>query len=1214
MTEPSQDWDERQTVVAILREHREDIVARWLTKVQTLMRERELAHTVQEDVLLEEAHEFLERLCRHLLHEEVEGDAVVFHHLVLGGRSHHIRLADIAYVLLELKTACKQTIFAHIDNELTAFRTSRMVEEAVEGVLRRSADIYETTNAADHDSAQQRLEEIFAAWDVEEALAAAQTVGDVCRIAREKLGAIWSVAGMRLLLCTGEGRRPREVELGTEMPVPLVEELGGPLASGGRSIGGTVSLMDRVRAGQKPYLCTDLARDAELLNKPELLRAGVGSLACHQLTAQDRTVGVLLLYSRETEAFTERSKRQLLDFAAVLGLALDRVGRIQESLKELTEAEVIKAIGMSLLERPTGTELLQAVALSLQEFRDYFHVSLFSVDSGKGVCRLLAESAPGGPFLPVDYEQPIGVGILGFCAQVGKTIRSHDPERDSHRIVAFEQEHRTRSELAVPVMKGAEVLGVMHFLSERPNDFSDESVAALEHAAPHIGVALRNADMIRQGRRDRHEIERMHHQLADVIRSADMGITSIDAQGVYTNWSPGCEAMLGYSEAEMVAHRTPADIAAEPLDLRAFLQHCVEEGQATTERRVLHKDGTSRFIRETRVPIEDAGGRLTGFTSYVMDVTEQKLAERKLRQEHDALRVVVDAMGAGLALYDRQMQLHWANSIIMKWFGFGPEAIGHTCHEVYNCHHAGGKRCLLQDAWHTGEAVIRTLEMTDEAGQWHRYQQIATPVTQGETRMVVLTLDITEQSRREDQMRLINKLTQKIESTLEPDEVLHLVLTCVTAGHAIGFNRAFMFLVGEDGSLDGRMAVGPTSADDAMRIWGGLDESEHTIDDLLEVAEPSESDAQLTLRVRHLNIPLDVEDDTIVRTLARRTSAHVGDARSDSHLRPELCRWLELEEFACVPLSARNKPLGVIIADNKYSPMPIQREQVELLELFGRQASLAIANARAYQRIRTQLKELEAARDRIIEAERLASVGHVASHLAHEIRNSLATIGGVAASIERRSRDDENIHRKAEIIFDESARLEDALVNVLDFTRKPHPVKSQVDVNAIVLDTIEQYQPRFDEEDILLRLGLDEDAPLINADGAMVKQVLINLIKNALEATAERQDRELSVVTLGQTDHVRVLVADNGSGMDDATLRELFSPFFSTKVGGVGIGLSVSQQIAREHGGRIEVASEFGHGATFTLCLPVTGERLPEPASATEHTEEQERHGDHTDC
>jgi len=1195
MCELTEDMAERQTVVEILREHSEDIVTRWLDKVHALMQERQLAHLVKQDILRDEAHEFLELLCHHLIHQDAESDAVVFYHLVLDGHSHHVRLADIAYVLLELKTACKQTIFEHAESELMAFRTSRMVEEAVEGVLRRSADIYEITSEADHNTAQERLQEIFAAWDVEEALAAAQTVGDVCRIAREKLGAIWPVTGMRMLLCTGEGRKPREVELGTELPVPLVEELGGQFAQHGRGIGGTVSVMDRVRARHKPFLCPDVACEDELVNKPELLRAGVGSLACHPLNARDRTVGVMLLYGREREVFTKRDERQLRDFTAVVGLALDRVGRIEESLKELTEAEVIKAIGMSLLERPTRTELLQAVANSLQEFRDYFHVSLFSVDAARGVCRLLAESAPGGPFLPAGYEQPIGTGILGFCAQVGKTIRSHDPAKDSRRIVAFEQEHRARSELAVAVTKGSEVLGVMHFLSERPDDFSDENVAALEHAAPHIGVALRNARMITQRRRDRHEIERMHHQLANVVRSADMGITSTDAHGVYTSWSPGCEAMLGYAETEMVALRTPADIAAEPLDLEAFLQHCAEEGQATTERRVLHKDGTSRIIRETRLPIEDAGGQLTGFTSYVMDVTEQKLAEQKLRQEHDALRVVVDAMGAGLALYDQQMHLRWANSSIMRWFDFGPDAVGRTCHEVYDCGYAGGKTCLLQDAWDKGVPASRTLEMTDKAGQWHRYQQIATPVAQGETRMVVLTLDVTEQSRREDQMRLINKLTQKIESTLELDEVLHLVLTCVTAGHAIGFNRAFIFLVTEDDVLEGRMAVGPTSAHDAMRIWEGLDEHEHTIDDLLEIAEPSTSDVLLTRRVRHLSLPLNVESDTIVRTLARRTSAHVGDARSDSHLPPELCRWLELEEFACVPLSARNKPLGVIIADNKYSPMPIEREQVELLELFGRQASLAIANARAYQRIRTQLEEIKAAQDRAIEAERLASVGHVASHLAHEIRNSLATIGGVAASIERRSREDDNIRRKAQIIFDESARLEDALVNVLDFTRKPHPVKKRVDINAIVLDTLEQYQPKFDQEDILLRMGLDEDAPLLNADGAMIKQVLMNLIKNAVEATAKRADREISVVTLGEMDHVRILIADNGSGMDKATLGELFSPFFSTKVGGVGVGLSVSQQIAREHGGRIEVVSEFGHGATFTLHLPANGKRLPEP-------------------
>ena len=150
-----------------------------------------------------------------------------------------------------------------------------------------------------------------------------------------------------------------------------------------------------------------------------------------------------------------------------MALALERSGRLERSRKELSEAEVIARIGRSLLELPSREALLQGVAESMREFRDYFDVSLFWVDQEAQECVLVAEAGRGKRYRPEQYRQKMGQGFIGICAESGETIRASDLEADSRRLVAFEEEYRARCELAVPVKSGQRVLGVMHFLSDR---------------------------------------------------------------------------------------------------------------------------------------------------------------------------------------------------------------------------------------------------------------------------------------------------------------------------------------------------------------------------------------------------------------------------------------------------------------------------------------------------------------------------------------------------------------------------------------------------------------------------------------------------------------------------------------------------------------------------------------------------------------------------
>jgi signal transduction histidine kinase len=275
----------------------------------------------------------------------------------------------------------------------------------------------------------------------------------------------------------------------------------------------------------------------------------------------------------------------------------------------------------------------------------------------------------------------------------------------------------------------------------------------------------------------------------------------------------------------------------------------------------------------------------------------------------------------------------------------------------------------------------------------------------------------------------------------------------------------------------------------------------------------------------------------------------------------------------------------MVLADNKYSRTPIGHDQVALLEMFARQAALAIANARAYERIRSHLYELQFTRDRLIEAERMASVGRMASHLAHEIRNPLTAIGGFAASIAREHKHDPKTSRNARIIYEEANRLERTLVNVLDYTRPLRPRKAPTDVNAVVVETLDEFRDQLREAGVVLRTSLAPDLPEIAADAQMVKQVVINLVKNGLEAMANTGEGSLEIATRMAGAEVELVVSDSGIGMEDDTVEKLFSPFFTTKIGGIGLGLSVVQQIVRLHGGRIDVETKLGAGSRITVTL-----------------------------
>ena len=124
-----------------------------------------------------------------------------------------------------------------------------------------------------------------------------------------------------------------------------------------------------------------------------------------------------------------------------------------------------------------------------------------------------------------------------------------------------------------------------------------------------------------------------------------------------------------------------------------------------------------------------------------------------------------------------------------------------------------------------------------------------------------------------------------------------------------------------------------------------------------------------------------------------------------------------------------------------------------------------------------------------------------------------------------------------------------------------------------------------DQNRIALHKNLDPNCPILRFDPDQIRQVLLNLCQNAIDSMP--QGGELTIRTQALDDHVEVVVADTGQGMSESTQESIFQPFFTTKAGGTGLGLSVCQKIIHDHGGDIIVRSKAGTGSTFTVCLPI---------------------------
>jgi two-component system NtrC family sensor kinase len=252
------------------------------------------------------------------------------------------------------------------------------------------------------------------------------------------------------------------------------------------------------------------------------------------------------------------------------------------------------------------------------------------------------------------------------------------------------------------------------------------------------------------------------------------------------------------------------------------------------------------------------------------------------------------------------------------------------------------------------------------------------------------------------------------------------------------------------------------------------------------------------------------------------------------------------------------------------------------------------------RRIAERSEQLKVTNQKLMQTDRLASLGQLAASVAHEINNPLSGVLNLSMLMQRVLKDDgippdriAEFRRYLGQVTTETARVGRIVSDLLAFSRRSKPQRTYADLNAIIKSSINLLSHKLKLANADVRLELQEDLPRVLCDGSQIQQVVVNLVMNAADSLQSASGGGITISTKVGTpaDSVRLVVSDTGEGIRRENLSRIFDPFFTTKGEGkgVGLGLAVVFGIVDSHGGDVDVQSTVGIGTTFTVVLPLQG-------------------------
>lgn len=726
---------------------------------------------------------------------------------------------------------------------------------------------------------------------------------------------------------------------------------------------------------------------------------------------------------------------------------------------------------------------------------------------------------------------PRGKGISWRIVTEKKTVSIADAKNDpDFYFVPESGEERFSSMLGVPILDEGECIGVLYTQTFDAREYTEEQIALLEEIATQVAGSVKTAWFLERAK-ERARILSDLNTFTQIISDTSEIEEILLAVARYT-------AQLTGSRAQMLW------LVDEEGDLQeAYLSEEVDDGE-----------------------------RLKSLKNIIVEpVARDKVAIKIDEIESD------DRFSALKDFFRR--------SALCQPMVFGERVVGVIC--------VADRRSYRGDYFYafSGEEAQSLLSIAQIA---------AHAVVRAKTHKKLETA-LDENRQNAEELSILFQLSLAMQRALSLDELLKVILSCVTVGEGLGFNRAAIFLIDEAANkIYGELGMGPNSEEDAGKIWSELGASFQMPTDLVKWLldrDLSElTDSQFNRKITAFTSTMKV-DSVMARAVKEKKAINVIGGANLTEGDTDLVAALSNDHFAVAPLIAHDNVVGIILVDNYFNQSPITEKNIELLSRFATPAAGAIGNIMLFERLSSANSQLLTLKKQMAQAERLSTLGEIYAELAHEIRNPLVTIGGFARRLLSGVKNKEDIGRYASIIVAEVERLEKLLTDTLSISREGvGPNMQEINLGAIVDQSIDLYWKLIKEENIELAIEKDPDLPKVDGDEAQIKQVVINLLLNSIEALSCKTDQDTKTlfVSIGATNEktpsVRLVIGDNGGGIAPKDLKQIFEPFYTTKSGGTGLGLSLCKRIIRSHHGVMEIDNKPGVGVSFTITLPVRRE------------------------
>ena len=423
------------------------------------------------------------------------------------------------------------------------------------------------------------------------------------------------------------------------------------------------------------------------------------------------------------------------------------------------------------------------------------------------------------------------------------------------------------------------------------------------------------------------------------------------------------------------------------------------------------------------------------------------------------------------------------------------------------------------------------------------------------------------------ELSVLSIISQSFFKPFSVEDNLLVILTALTSGSGVGFNRAMLFI--RDGDrLKGEMWLGPRSANEAADIWEVLSTPGIGYVEIIEHNRllVMNNENTLTHRIKNLTFGLNQEKASIPSLAAmRKEILLVRDAANEPAVDPRFREIIGSDEFLCIPLVSSEEVMGEIIVDNAITRRSINLTDVRLAGLCGLLAGNYILTSRLYQRL--------------LDAQKMAAMGEIAMFVSHQLRNPIVAMGGFIEQLLRPDLPEEKKLRNLYIIKDEISRLEKIIFEMGHFLKislkepvwfKPWDMIDSI-LNSPDIST--------KAESHVLDVKIDRHEIEIFCDPSSFGEALRNIIDNALEATPPGGCVYLRGYPKNK-DWFTVSIRDTGRGISNPDKAQLLRPFFTTKEKGLGLGLAFVKRVMDSCGGKIDFRSRLGKGTIFHLTFP----------------------------